>query len=68
MVKFKILIISLIILTSCNRIHEYNCVCYDNIGTDSVSYETYITKNKKIMAEQYCESLSMPGRPCSVSE
>lgn len=67
MSKIKYISIAML-LFSCNRINQYDCVCYNDIGSDSVSYETYVTKNKKAIAETYCQSLSTPNRPCWISE
>ena len=65
--KIKYFIIS-ILFVSCNKINQYECVCYDNIGTDSVSYESYVTKNDKVSAEQYCTMISTASRPCWIVE
>lgn len=64
--KKLIIIISVITLISCERVGDYQCVCYKNVGSDSTSYELYNVKNKKTMAESYCKSLSMPDRPCDM--
>lgn len=61
-------IITLLLLTSCNRINQYDCVCYSGIGSDSVSYESYVTKNNKLDAYKYCDMISTPTRPCWISE
>ena len=66
--KKLISILFLVTFISCERVRDYQCVCYTNLGTDSVSYEIYNVKNKKSMAEYYCESLSMPKKPCNISE
>ena len=58
----------LLTLFSCERTQNHKCVCYDNIGTDSTTYETYNVKNKKTLTESYCKSLSMPQKPCNLSE
>ena len=55
----KFLKISLLIsLFSCERVRDYQCVCYYNKNTDSVKYELYNVKNKKSLAESYCYSLT----------
>lgn len=57
-----------LLLFSCNRVKQYDCVCYYNIGTDSVSYESYVTKNNKLNAKKYCDMISTLETPCWVSE
>ncbi len=64
----KKLIFLTLTLISCERVQDHTCACYENLGTDSVSYELYHFKNKQTMAESYCKSLSMPQKPCNLSE
>lgn len=68
----KLLKISLLIsLISCERVRDYQCVCYYNINTDSVKYELYNVKNKKSLAESYCSSLTnyhIQNNYCEISE
>ena len=67
--KNLIIISVLLNLFSCNKVKEYQCVCYYGIGTDSVSYESYVTKNNKIDSEKYCDMVSKgKGVPCWVPE
>jgi len=61
-------VLLIMLLVSCNRVKQYDCVCYNGIGSDSVSYETYITKNNKLDADKYCDMISTPTRPCWISE
>lgn len=63
--KFKIFLVLLVIISSC-RIQEYECVCYGK--EDQVSYDTYITKNRKLDAEKYCSSLSTNEKNCVINE
>jgi hypothetical protein len=63
---WKLIVISLIILSSC-RIQEYECVCYYQDG-DKISYDKYITKNNKLDAEKYCNSISTSDRTCVITE
>lgn len=65
--KIKLIVI-MVLAVSCNKVNQHDCICYDGIGTDSVSWEVYITKNNKLETEQYCEMVSTPERPCWVSE
>ena len=63
---WKIVIIGLISLSSC-RIQEYECVCYYQDG-DKISYDKYITKNNKLDAEKYCNSISGNGKTCVITK
>ena len=63
--KKLIFIIFLVTFFSCERVGDYECVCYDK--TDTTKHETYRVKNKRTMAESYCKSLSMPNRPCNLN-
>ena len=65
MIKFMFITM---LLFSCNRVKQYDCVCYNDLGTDSVSYKSYVTKNNKLDAEKYCDMISTPKTPCWVSE
>ena len=64
----KVLFVISFVLSSCNKGEKHNCVCYNNLGTDSVTYNTYVTNNTKSEAEKYCSKISTTKIPCWISE
>jgi hypothetical protein len=62
MSKLKYVIVG-ILLYSCNRKEQYEYVCYEGIGTNSVTYERYIVKNDKPSAIKYCDLVSTTSKP-----
>jgi hypothetical protein len=64
--KNKILILILLFLSSC-RIHEYECICYYDNG-EEISYDKYVTKDKRSDAQYYCDKLSTNEKNCYLTE
>ena len=56
--KVSIIIIGLSLLISCSKNETHKCVCYQNLGTDSVTYTISVINNNYEESKKNCENIS----------
>lgn len=61
----RFLFILILLISSCERVEEHECVCYVN-GTEE--YDKYYMKNTKTDAYVYCSSISTELKTCKITE
>lgn len=65
MKKIISILIVIFLTLSCEKIGNYECVCYIN---NTQEYDKYSILNKKEESKQYCYSLSTESTTCKITE